>query len=521
MLELRAHRGFDQAAQMTCSRVSFGQCLCGRAAESRMLVFARHGDARHEIHHQGQVPHDHYCVPILSGDRAIGTLTLYLEQGQPRDTQQEAFLQALAHTLAGIIERERVEEALRQSERRLRALNEQLEAYGRKLEQKVAERTREIEQRRRVAESLGDMLAVLNSALPLDEILRYIVSEAQRLLGNDTTAIYRLSRPRGTFEVQTVQGRQADLVAPLQFPPGYRQALLEGRPVAVSDGDALSPGRGEMAVPENLVGHCPALLAVPLVLADNVYGGLVLFYAEPRAFRNEDVDLAVAFADQAALAIENARLHRQAEEAAVLEERGRLARDLHDSVTQSLYSITLLAEGWKRLERAGRLEDTEDPLTELGEIAQQALKEMRLMVHELRPPDLEEVGLLGALHQRLGAVEKRAGVDARLVADDLLDMPPRVEEYLYRIAIEALNNALKHAGATSVVVRIGADGDGVALEVRDDGCGFDAETLDERRGMGLQSMRERAAQLGGRFLVDSTPSGGTSVRVAIPGEAHR
>lgn len=257
------------------------------------------------------------------------------------------------------------------------------------------------------------------------------------------------------------------------------------------------------------------MLAVPLIVADEVFGCLTLFYSDPRTFSGEEVALAVAFADQAALAIENARLHRQAEEAAVLEERGRLARDLHDSVTQSLYSITLLAEGWKRLDRAGRLEDTEDPLTELGELAQQALKEMRLMVHELRPPDLEEVGLLGALHQRLGAVEKRAGVDARLVADDVVELSPRVEEGLYRIAIEALNNALKHAGATSVVVRVRVDGDRVALEVMDNGCGFDVETPDARRGMGLPGMRERAQQLGGAFLVDSTLSEGTRVRVSL------
>ncbi len=184
-------------------------------------------------------------------------------------------------------------------------------------------------------------------------------------------------------------------------------------------------------------------------------------------------------------------------------------------MTQSLYSITLLAEGWSRLSKAGRLDETEDPLAELGELAQQALKEMRLMVHELRPPDLEEVGMLGALHLRLGAVEKRAGVEARLVAGDVMDLPPPVEEGLYRIAIEALNNALKHADATEVTVRLQRTGGGVTLEVRDNGCGFDASRMDERRGVGLKSMRERAERMGGTLVVESAPGEGTKVQVKM------
>jgi signal transduction histidine kinase len=184
-------------------------------------------------------------------------------------------------------------------------------------------------------------------------------------------------------------------------------------------------------------------------------------------------------------------------------------------VTQSLYSITLLAEGWKRLDRAGRLKDTEEPLTELGEIAQQALKEMRLMVHELQPPDLQEAGLLGALHQRLGAVEKRAGVAARLVADDLSDLPRPVEQGLYRIALEALNNALKHATATEVTVYVRQEERGVALEVVDNGRGFDVSQMEEHRGLGLDSMRERAEKLGGTLTFDSVPGEGTRVRVSV------
>jgi signal transduction histidine kinase len=255
---------------------------------------------------------------------------------------------------------------------------------------------------------------------------------------------------------------------------------------------------------------------VPLTVTDEIYGALVLYYAEPRAFLDEEIGLAVAFGIQVSLAIENARLHQRVREAAVMEERARLARELHDSVTQSLYSLTLLAEGWRRLARTGRLEDTDDPLTELGEIAQQALKEMRLMVHELRPPALEQEGLLGALHQRLGAVEQRAGVEARLVAEDVFELPAAVEEGLYRITVEALNNALKHAAATSVTVYLRLADGRIELEVADNGRGFDAQGVDASWGIGLDSMRQRAEKLGGTLSIRSAPGEGTRVRVDVP-----
>jgi PAS domain S-box-containing protein len=514
VLELSTHRGLSPSLQTTCARVDFGWCVCGRAAARGEIEFSDRVDECHEIRYEGTVPHGHYCVPILSGDTVIGVLVLYLEEGHQRDAQQEEFLQAAAHTVAGIIERKR-------AEHRLRELNEQLEDYSRNLEQKVAKRTREIERRRQVAESLRDILTVLNSGRPLDEALECIVTEASRLLGSDTSAIYRLAERDETFSIQTVMGSAVEVAAKAGFPPGLAQALRDGWPVPIPDvatavpWDSV-PGLQQTTAPVTLIDCCQALLAVPLVVTNEVYGGLVLYYSEPRAFSDDEVGLAVAFADQATLAIESARLRQQAREAAVIEERGRLARELHDSVTQSLYSLTLLAEGWRRLAKAGRLNDTDDPMREVGEIAQQALREMRLMVHELRPPALEEEGLLGALHQRLGAVEKRAGIEARLVAEDVVKLPAPMEEGLYRIAVEALNNALKHAAATSVTVYIRTDEERVELVVKDNGRGFDIDRMDESGGMGLDSMRERAERLGGSVTIRSTPDGGTRVSVTVP-----
>ncbi|MGD8555613.1 MAG: two-component regulator propeller domain-containing protein, partial [Anaerolineales bacterium] len=203
----------------------------------------------------------------------------------------------------------------------------------------------------------------------------------------------------------------------------------------------------------------------------------------------------------------------QAAEAAVMEERSRLARDLHDSVTQSIYSSTLLAEAGQR--SANDAEKARGTFQRLGEITRQALKEMRLLVYELRPPELEQAGLAGALQARLDAVERRAGVDARLVVYDDFSIEGVGEQALYFVAQEALNNALKHAAPTLVEVRLelGDDGERI-LRVRDDGLGFDPAKV--KGGLGLRSIEERAAALGGTVEIKTARNEGTEIRVTIP-----
>jgi signal transduction histidine kinase len=209
----------------------------------------------------------------------------------------------------------------------------------------------------------------------------------------------------------------------------------------------------------------------------------------------------------------------RAEELAVLQERDRLARELHDSVTQSLYSLTLFTQAARELAEAGNLERTQHNLARIAGTAGQTLKEMRLLVYELRPLALTDVRLVEALQHRLDAVEGRSGVQARLLleAEEDVELPATVEEELYRIAQEALNNALKHAHATSVTVRIvvPADTQRLEFEVSDDGCGFDLDAVKGKGGLGLTSIRERADRLGAELSVSSTPGQGTQVKVEM------
>ena len=203
-------------------------------------------------------------------------------------------------------------------------------------------------------------------------------------------------------------------------------------------------------------------------------------------------------------------------EKAISEERNRLARDLHDSVTQSIYSLTLLAEAGQRMIRSGRLSQAEDNQSRLGEIAQQALQEMRLLVYELRPQVLQTEGLIGAVEHRLEAVERRAGINARMQIDMEIDLQQNLEEELFRISMEALNNALKHAKATEVDLSLQTDKENLILTIEDNGRGFDPALARSHGGMGISSMTERVENIGGSLFIQSQIGGGTKISVSVP-----
>jgi len=289
-----------------------------------------------------------------------------------------------------------------------------------------------------------------------------------------------------------------------------------------------------------LCGH-PLSKGLPLVVIMSVAN---IFFASYAAVTREAV---TARRESQELLAELEAAHQelqaytaQAEELAVAAERNRLARDLHDSVTQSLYSLTLFTQAARELAEAGNLERVRRNLARIADTAGQALKEMRLLVYELRPLALEGTGLIGALQQRLDAVEGRAGVQARLLVEPEgdVELAAPVEEGLYRIAQEILNNALKHAQATSVTVRIAvtpstpngtfalgqapstrsgqaSDGQHIEFEVSDDGCGFGPNAAKDKGGLGLASIRERVEMLGGALSITSAPGKGTRVKVSL------
>ena len=249
-----------------------------------------------------------------------------------------------------------------------------------------------------------------------------------------------------------------------------------------------------------------------------MHGVLSLYTADPDHFRSEgEMDLLLSVGEQIGGVIENAHLREQAERLMVADERNRLARALHDSVTQSLYSVPLFAEAGRNLSEAEAYERASHYFDDVLQTGQQALKEMRLLVHNLRPSALEQDGLVRALQHRLNAVEGRAGIRHQLFVEENLSLSAELEEALYHISQEALNNSIKHAFASEVTVHLNeSDDEQVVLKVCDNGQGFDAETAVTSGGLGLISIRERVSLLGGTVTFQSTPQAGTIVSVQIP-----
>lgn len=402
------------------------------------------------------------------------------------------------------------------------------------MEQRVKERTREIERRRQVAESLRDMLAILNSNRPLDEILDHIIGQAVQLLGADAGAIFRFHAEQGLLTIRAAQGLPSEYVATMTMPFGHGavgRAVLELQPMVVTDiatilTEELRCDPQRRANLDWLADHFPGLIAVPLSVKSNVYGSLVLYFHEPHDLPDEEIGLIVAFSDQAALAIETARLRAQAEQAAVAAERNRLARDLHDSVTQTLFSASLIADVLPKL-WITRPDEAQRRLEELRQLTRGALAEMRTLLLELRPTALTEAGLDELLRQLAEAIIGRARIPVSLHIIGQPELPSDVQVALYRIAQEALNNVAKHATATQATVHLRCLPRAVELRIRDDGCGFRRETISPEH-LGINIMHERAEDIGAELTIESQPGYGTQVAVfwsrpegALPGESHR
>lgn len=257
-----------------------------------------------------------------------------------------------------------------------------------------------------------------------------------------------------------------------------------------------------------------ALLEVPIFLEGQLFALLDAVYTRPRRFTEEQRRLFGSLARRAALAIENARLYAQAQSLAAIEERQRLARELHDSVSQALYGIALGARTARTLLERDPAK-AKDPVDYVLALAEAGLAEMRALIFELRPESLANEGIVAAIEKQVASTRARYGVDVVTDLPGEPDVSLPVKEAIYRVAQEALHNVVKHARATRVELRLAAEDGHLALDLKDDGQGFDPEG-DFPGHLGLRSMRERVARLGGDFAVESAPGAGTRVRARVP-----
>jgi signal transduction histidine kinase len=291
-----------------------------------------------------------------------------------------------------------------------------------------------------------------------------------------------------------------------------------GRPVIIDDvrGDSLyaqAYRRGMGSLVEKPP-YLRAWMAVPMLLKEQVAGALIVGHDRPGYFMDRHARLAQAMAQHAALAIENARLYDKAQQVAALEERQRLARELHDSVSQALFGIRLGARTVQALLERDPAQAARS-IDYVLSLAQGGMAEMRALIFELRPESLEKEGVVQALTKQADAVRARHEIPVTLSVCDEPAVPLPVKEAFYRIAQEALHNTVKHAQPHSVDLSLEQSEGDLVLEVRDDGQGFDPGGSFPGH-LGLQSMRERAQRVGGTVEIESRPRAGTRVRVRVP-----
>ena len=371
-------------------------------------------------------------------------------------------------------------------------------------------------------EALSDAVLAIAAEHAVDPVLQKLVDAARELAGARYAAI-GVPDGDGGFGRFITSGMSDALIASLgQLPRqhGLLGAMLES-PELYRTADIREDPRFRGWWP-SAHPSMSSFLGVPIVSGrGDVTGAFYLTDKEGAAeFSDADQSLIETFAAHAALALENARLHERSRELSIVDERNRLARELHDAVTQKLFGVVLAAESGAALlerDRAGAAAQ----LALVRELAREAMEELRSVIVHLRPAALESHGLAEALATHVDVLRRVHGREIALTIDGDAPVAAAVEGDVFRIAQEALHNALRHAGATRLAVTLRCAPGRVELVVRDDGIGFEPTAPGLRsRSLGLTTMTERARAAGGTLVIDSAPGAGTTVRLAVAAEAR-
>ncbi len=371
----------------------------------------------------------------------------------------------------------------------------------------------EIEQYR-FAEALRNTAEGLTSTLEMDVVLDRVLENIDQVVSNDSANIvlideddFHVARSRGDNKIATQElvgirlGRNAA--------PALEQMRQSCQPVVL--GNLEMPNQKHS---DSSAGQMRSYLGAPIILQDEVIGFINIFCHLPNCFEQSTAERLKAFAAQAAIAIQNARLYRRSKELAAIQERQRLAREMHDSVSQTLFSAQTMAEASLRQWMTNPTQ-AHSLLKEVYRMVTSALAEMRVLLLELRPASLTQVGLKQLFEQYLQATLANQDIRIHFEIEDLPPLSSDLQIALYRIVQEAVNNVVKHADARTISVRARQSPQALVLTVHDDGRGF--STDDQRpTSLGLNIMRERAESIGAQFNIESNVGQGTKVVLMLP-----
>ncbi|MFF8639179.1 GAF domain-containing sensor histidine kinase [Streptomyces sp. NPDC015345] len=365
-------------------------------------------------------------------------------------------------------------------------------------------------------------LLAMSRHLEVRDVLKTIVASARDLLDAEYAALGVPDDHGGfaQFVVDGVSDEQWKAIGPLPRQHGILAAMLQK-----AEPERLADVREDPRFEGWPTAHpdMSDFLGLPIRYGDETLGAL--FLANKRCpkpqggcgFTADDEELLSLLAQHAAIALSNARLYERSRELTIAEERSRLAHELHDAVSQKLFSLRLTAQA------AAALVDR-DPSRAKGELQQvaalaaEAADELRSAVVELRPAALDEDGLVATLRTHIQVLHRAHSAEVTFESNGVRALPASQEEAMLRVAQEALHNALRHSGAARVQVLLDKRGAGAVLRVADDGTGFDPKAIRRAgRHLGLVSMRDRASGVGGRLTVESVPGKGTTIEMEVPG----
>jgi signal transduction histidine kinase len=447
------------------------------------------------------------------------TSETYADLERQVEEQTSALNRATIALKSQITDRETTAGKLRKAYNDLEAHLQEHIAYQSKLNQRLQEqideqrRTQALEQEEHaLTEALRDTLATMSNTLDLDKVLDHILDTVKRVTPYDganvlfvESDLVRVVRQRGYIE----KGRDKDWLQqriPLSKLAALQQLMDIGKPLAIPD-TTTSP----MWVGLPGLDWVHSNVIAPIRSNNKILGFLSLDSATPGYFTQIHAERLQTFADQAAIAIQNARLLDRAKRGAVAAERNRLANELHDTISQTLWSVSLITERlpaiWEIDQEGGRRS-----LTMAHQLAQNALEEMRALLMELRPSVLTNEKLGDLIRQVVGIIANRTGLDISIQIDEQESVPPEVHFALYRVVQEALNNVALHASASHVEVYFRSYSGCIDLTIQDNGLGFNPAEIGPSH-LGLSIMQDRVQNIGGTIETISHKGGGTLIKV--------
>ena len=437
-------------------------------------------------------------VPLVSGRRTIGVISVADKINGELGFEDEQLLKMFANSAIIALDNAR-------------------------LYKEEHDRREEAERRRRIAEALRDILRMLNTKTDLPELLNYIADQSRELLFATSTMIRRINYEENivTTEASSNLPNEFSVIQDLPFYSGGSELILrQNKPVVVSN---LQESLGRyLDDPHELTGtqqlwakailrYYKSHFIVPLIIDEKLYGTMTFYYENQTQFSEEDIYLGLTLASQVALAIENARLRNQEKEIAIANERNRLARDLHDAVTQTLFSATLIAEVIPRLWKKN-INEGEKRLEELRQLTRGALAEMRTLLLELRPSALKDASFPDLIKQLSEALSGRTRIPVEIELDEIPELDQEDKIALYRICQEAFNNIAKHSDATHVWITIKKRENKCELIINDNGKGMSQSEVPSNH-LGISIMKERAQAIGANINFMSEPGAGTTIHL--------